>query len=158
MTKTRSSIEWYPEEVHAGRFGGDTIELAIEADDFDPDSLVHPCVAYVRIDRFAALQAENARLREALADIATSDDTENALDPERNKRVAETALSSTPQPPAGRTDRERLDWLGRQYRTSTVYMDGTNDFRPRPIYLVVRGTDFRAAIDATMDREGKDGE
>ncbi|MDI1266819.1 MAG: hypothetical protein PS018_26500 [bacterium] len=35
-----------------------------------------------------------SRVRAALEDIAASDDIDNALDPERNKRVASTAISA----------------------------------------------------------------
>ncbi len=44
-------------------------------------------------NELARLTAENARLLTALMLIAVSDDTENALDPERNKRVARVALA-----------------------------------------------------------------
>lgn len=39
---------------------------------------------------------EMFRLREALVEIASSDDVDNALDPERNKRIARAALTSLP--------------------------------------------------------------
>lgn len=42
--------------------------------------------------QIAALEAEVARLRGILSEIAESDDIDNALDPERNKRVAREAL------------------------------------------------------------------
>ena len=42
--------------------------------------------------QIAALEAEVVRLRGVLSEIAESDDTENALDPERNKRVSRAAL------------------------------------------------------------------
>ena len=40
----------------------------------------------------AAIEAEAVRLRGVLTEIAESDDTDNALDPERNKRVAREVL------------------------------------------------------------------
>jgi hypothetical protein len=39
-------------------------------------------------ENIRALLDELSRLREALMDIATSDDIDNALDPARNKRIA----------------------------------------------------------------------
>ncbi|OUJ13844.1 hypothetical protein [Acetobacter okinawensis] len=42
--------------------------------------------------QIAALEAEVVRLRGVLSEIAESDDTDNALDPERNKRLAREAL------------------------------------------------------------------
>ena len=42
--------------------------------------------------KIAALEAEVMRLHGSLVEIAESDDTDNALDPERNKRVARAAL------------------------------------------------------------------
>lgn len=47
----------------------------------------------------SSLSAANeriAKLEEGLRDIAESDDVDNALDPERNKRVARALLSSKP--------------------------------------------------------------
>ena len=44
-------------------------------------------------ERELALQAKIARLREALREIAESDDVDNALDPHRNKRLARAALA-----------------------------------------------------------------
>jgi hypothetical protein len=45
-----------------------------------------------------ALRATIADLVNELEDIATSDDINNALDPERNKRVARAALAKAKQP------------------------------------------------------------
>lgn len=52
-----------------------------------------------------------------------------------------------------RTDTERLEWLEKQAKTCTVYMDGTS------IYVIagdahnMRGHSFREAIDAAMNNE-----
>ena len=42
------------------------------------------------------LAAQLEKARKALIDIANSDDIDNALDPERNKRVARAALAPPP--------------------------------------------------------------
>lgn len=47
-------------------------------------------------DALAASDAARVKAEVALADIASSDDVENALDPARNKRVARAALRSQP--------------------------------------------------------------
>ncbi|RWX78249.1 hypothetical protein EPK99_06330 [Neorhizobium lilium] len=45
-------------------------------------------------EQVIVLQQDDRRLREALAEIANSDDVDNALDPERNKRLAKATLSA----------------------------------------------------------------
>lgn len=57
------------------------------------DRILDEIVPAIRADERKRSEAEVERLRAALQDIANSDDIENALDPERNKRVARTALA-----------------------------------------------------------------
>jgi len=59
--------------------------------------------------QLAEAKAELARMRDELLDIANSDDIDNALDPERNKRVAKAALSGTTPVPAGDMEKVAAD-------------------------------------------------
>jgi len=44
---------------------------------------------------FKETREENKEMREALTDIAKSDDIENCLDPQRNKRIASATIAKS---------------------------------------------------------------
>lgn len=138
----------------------------LEWGDFSNMVLGHAIAADTASAACADLQAENERLREALAlvagyvgGVASPDATTDflCLIPEE-VRLKVAALSAIPT--SGRTDRDRLDWLegeaahlGDLNISIGMYADGSfgavslNDAEGRD--------SLRAAIDAAMDREGR---
>lgn len=73
-------------------------------------------------------------------------------------------LAAAPTAPAQvpddvRRDAERINWLERKFKTSTVYMDGMHPWHPTHLDLRnLRGPTFRSAIDAAMSaQQAKDG-
>ncbi|MFT8445089.1 MAG: hypothetical protein ABF751_09780 [Acetobacter orientalis] len=48
-------------------------------------------------------------------------------------------------------DSERLDWLERQFKSCTVYMNGECSFSPSPVIRNLKGHSFRQAIDAARE-------
>ncbi|MDQ8050722.1 hypothetical protein [Luteibacter sp.] len=63
-------------------------------------------------------------------------------------RAAE--LDATAAPVVVGEDTKRLDWLATQFRTCTVYMSGSNLYKPGIGIQSLIGPDFRGAIDAAM--------
>lgn len=72
---------------------GSSRSTSTEAKCFECDGPLHGPYCPACRPTEEALRAENARLREALKDIAESGDNDNVLDPTRNKRAALSALS-----------------------------------------------------------------
>lgn len=54
-------------------------------------------------------------------------------------------------------DAQRLDWLERQFRTCSLYMDGNHRYAPTHGVYNMRGPTFRAAIDAAI-AQGAEGQ
>lgn len=51
-------------------------------------------------------------------------------------------------------DAERIDWLAKQFKTSTIYMDGKQPWLPTGYKLrTLVGSTFRDAIDAAIGKE-----
>lgn len=50
-------------------------------------------------------------------------------------------------------DSERLDWLERQFKSCTIYMNGECSFSPSPVIRNLKGHSFRQAIDAAWEAE-----
>lgn len=73
-----------------------------------------------------------------------------ALYTDEQLREAERRAEQRVRAEIGR-DSERLDWLSRNFRTCTIYADGTQPFSPNHKLRTLKGRSFRQAIDSARE-------